>query len=75
MAGSVTQTFEEAMTAGVEGNLKTIIALCNNPHWTSERRWRILSLAEQSLKDIQFYKSLNRTVAELDDEVAGATDD
>ena len=30
-------------------NLKAIVALCENPHWTSDRRWRIRDLAAAAL--------------------------
>ena len=29
--------------------LKAINALCNNPHWTTDRRWRIEQLSRQAL--------------------------
>ncbi len=35
-------------------NLKTIVALCDNPHWTTDRRWRIRDLAAQALRDLEF---------------------
>jgi hypothetical protein len=33
----------------VEDLFKRIQALCENPHWTSERRWRISELASEGL--------------------------
>ena len=63
---------------GIEANLKTILALCENPHWTTDRKYRIAKLAQESLAEIKTAKSMpcNRAFAEMDDETAsGCTDD
>lgn len=32
----------------IDAILKEIEALCNNPHWTSDRRWRIADLVQEA---------------------------
>ena len=39
--------------AALEGRIKTIQALCNNPHWTSERRWRIAREADEMMRELK----------------------
>lgn len=63
---------------GIQRNLEAIIALCENPHWTASRKYRIAEMARESLSDIKALKQMpaNRTFAELDDEYEpGNTDD
>ena len=37
----------------VEDALKRIEALATNPHWTSDRKWRIAELAAAALKELK----------------------
>lgn len=60
---------------GAERNLKQIIALVNAPNWTPYQKRRIRELAQAALKDVQYYKRLNPTIADLDDEVGGPVED
>lgn len=54
-----TETKRDDQVATGSEAIERIIALCESPHWTSDRRWRILTLMKLVKGEYEHLLSLN----------------